>query len=99
MFAFVQQRVLRNTKLDFAGVQLAVDGFVRTFGNGAGDLNDVFAAEFSAFFHHFGTRLGCVHNLNQSVAVPQIDEYGAPVVAITVDPAAKGYRFTNVGRA
>ena len=89
--ALVEQLELRDAQLDLAGGQLRVRHAGRPLGDVAGDLDHVLGPQRLALVDDRRRRIGRIeHDLRHAVAVAQVDEQPAAVVAVAVDPAAEG---------
>ena len=85
--------------LDLAGRQLGVDAFLP--GRRATrpvDADHEFAAQRAGQSRLAGPHSGPNDDLGLAVAVAQIDEQGAAMIAVAVDPAAEGDRLADVRR-
>jgi len=85
----IEDGQLIDAKLNLAGRQFRIG---RSFGPSrdfAGDLQDPFAADRFGELEVFGAAFGRDDDLRLAVAVAQIDEEDALVVAIGIDPAAE----------
>ena len=95
--AVVEHDAVGGVNFDLAGVEL---GVFAAFADDAltGDGDDVFAAQLLG--HAVGVGgFGVEDDLGDAVAVAQVDEAHAAVVAVVVDPAAEGDGFADVSFA
>ena len=88
--AFIQQLESGDAELDVASREARIGHAARALGDFAGDLDHVLGPKLFALVDD---RLRCVgrveYDLRHAVAVAQIDEQSAAVVAVAVDPAAE----------
>ena len=95
--ALVEQLEAGDPQFDLAGRQLRVGHSGRPLGDFAGHLDHVLGAQRFAFVDDRLRRIGRVeHDLRHAVAIAQVDEQTAAVVAVAVDPAAKRDFLANV---
>jgi len=73
---------------DLAGIEVVVDGAVRTVAHHAGGAQAELVAHMFGCLEHLGL-LRIADDLHQALAVAQIDENDAAVVAATMHPAAQ----------
>jgi hypothetical protein len=91
----VQDLDLVREHLDLAGAQRGVGRALGPRAHPAGDGNAVFVAQLLGGRERLGAvRIG--HDLQQALAVAQVDEDDAAVVAATMDPAGHGDRLVQV---
>ncbi len=81
---------------DHAGGQVGVLGAGGTRAHAAVDFQDKFGADFLGKPERIGG-VGVDHHLHHALAVPEVDEDDAAVVAPTVRPAAQGDALADVG--
>jgi hypothetical protein len=86
-----QDRHLLAVHLDRAGRQVRVDRALGAGAHRAGDFQHVFAAHLGGDGVRAGRRRGVEDDLREAVAVAQIDENQATVIAAARDPAFQGY--------
>ncbi len=85
----VQRRELARQDLDLARGEVGVGGAGGTRAHQAAHAHDVFAAQALGF----GEELGIVrieHDLDQTLAVAQVDEDHPAVIAATIHPPGNG---------
>ena len=88
--ALVEQLEIGDAKLDLAGGVLRVRHAGRPLGDVAGHLDHVLGPQRLALFDDRRRRVGRIeHDLRDAVAVAEVDEQAAAVVAIAVDPATQ----------
>lgn len=93
---FVDDGEAGGDDFDFAGAEFAVLGAFEAFGDFAGDLDDVFVAEFVALGGEFGVFFGAEDDLGEALTIPQVHEDDAAVVAGGVDPTGEGDGLADV---
>ena len=81
---------------DLAGGQLRVGRPFRPCGHRADDQDHELRAGGAGQVQRFLAAFGGDDDLRLAVAVPQVEEHAAAVVAIAVDPAAKGDFLSDV---
>ena len=93
----VEQLPFQHHDLDLAGVQVGVG---HAFGAGthtALDGHHVFTADDMGFGMGFGGHFGAEHHLGEAVAVAQVNEDKAAVVAAVLHPAHQAHGLTIIG--
>jgi len=96
---FVQHRKFRGHDLDRAGRQLHVLRARQARGDPAGHGNDVLAAQAVGLPGDGRVFVRTEDDLRDALAVAQVDENDAAVVAARIDPPAQDGFRTGIGRA
>ena len=96
--AAVQDFQGRDAEFDFAGVQLRIRGAFGPMGHFPLDANDIFGPQAAGLLDHLLAALGAGDDLGLAIAVAEVDEHRAAVVAGAVHPSAERYFLSNVFR-
>ena len=91
----VEDRQRGAQDLDLARLQVGVGGALGALAHQALDPHAVFVADLLGAGEHLGT-VGVAHDLHQPLAVAQVDEDHAAMVAAAVDPAKQGDGLADV---
>src|SRR5690606_8892711 len=90
----VQHRKRAREQLDLAARERRVHGAGRTVAHSALDGDDELRAQALGLGKHLGL-VGIEDDLQQSLAVAQIDEDDAAVIAAAMNPAGDSYRLAD----
>ena len=94
--AAVQDFDVLGPDFDRAGAQLRIHGSLGPRGHAPADQHDELGPQRPGRLDQRRARLRGENHLGLAVAIAQIDEQHAAMVAIGIDPAAEGHLFSDV---
>ncbi len=96
--ALVEQNKPGGPNLNFTGGQFGIDGPLGSRGHFPGHGDHEFAAQRSGQLLRLDAAVGVKRDLRLAVAVAQVDENNAAMVAVAINPAANRDFLANVPR-